>query len=191
MFPLAILFLLLVGTGHYYVSFMLGVLAAQYGCNWIQWLGRQPKYLRVGFFVIGLVFYQVFGWACHFYPNYAPAGKYGWVVTAVGCFMILISVLGSQTLQRILNHKVAVFLGRISYSVYLLQFIIILCLLPPLVALLNKMGIYQPGILFSSTIIVGVAATIGCAAIMYRWVELPVINFGHWFSKKIQQRFGK
>jgi peptidoglycan/LPS O-acetylase OafA/YrhL len=116
------------------------------------------------------------------------AYKYGWVVTAVGCALILISVFGNLTLQRMLNCRPAVFLGRISYSVYLLQFIIILCLLPPLVAMLNQFGVTQPSVLFPVTIFASVVATIGGAAIMYHFVELPVINFGHWLTKKIQQR---
>ena len=108
---------------------------------------------------------------------------------AIGCGVILVSVLGSQTLQQLLNRRPVVFLGRISYSVYLLQLIVILCLLPPLVAALNNWGITQPPILFPAVMLAGAAATIGGAALMYQLVELPVINFGHWLTRKIQLKF--
>jgi len=56
-----------------------------------------------------------------------------------------------------------VFLGKISYSVYLVQFIIILCLLPPLVRLANDHGIIRPFTLFLLTFTVSVGATLLCA----------------------------
>jgi peptidoglycan/LPS O-acetylase OafA/YrhL len=112
-------------------------------------------------------------------------------MTAFGCAAILISVFSSQTLQRTLNCKPVVFLGRISYSVYLLQFIIILCLLPPLVSLFNQCGLASPFVLFPLTLLASLAATIGAAALMYRFIELPVINFSHWLTRKIQLHFHK
>ena len=34
-------------------------------------------------------------------------------------------------------------------------------------------------------------ATIGAAAVMHRFIEQPVIDFSHWFTKQIQQRLIK
>lgn len=190
-FLIAVLFLIFIGTGHNYVSFIIGVLAAQYDAFWIQRILQQGRLVRVALFIGGLVLYQGNGLLNQFFPTSTAAYKYGMVVTSWGCGVILISVLGSQTLQRALNRKPVVFLGRISYSVYLLQFIIILCLLPPLVKVFNQWGVTQPWVLFPVTMLTSVAATIGCAALMYRFVEMPVINFSHWLTKKIQLRFQK
>ena len=189
MFPLSVLFLIFIGTGHYYVTFIIGVLVAQYDSFLFARLVRLGRVARVTLFIGGLLLYQGYDFFLAVFHGSPLAIKYGWVLTAVGCAVILISVLGSQTLQRILNRKPFVFLGRISYSVYLLQFIIILCLLPPLVALFNQFGVTQPLVLFLVTLLASVAATIGCAALMYRFIELPVINFSHWLTKKIQIRF--
>jgi peptidoglycan/LPS O-acetylase OafA/YrhL len=188
-FPLAVLFLIFIGTGQYYVSFIIGVLVAQYDSGWNARLARMGRVARAAFFVGGLMIYQGFSLMMEAFQGRPFSYKYGWVVTSIGCAVILVSVLGSQTLQRILNCRQLVFLGRISYSVYLLQFIIILCLLPPLVATLNQFGITQPLFLFSVTILASIAATVGCAAIMHRFVELPVIDFSHRLTKKIQRRF--
>jgi peptidoglycan/LPS O-acetylase OafA/YrhL len=191
MVPLAAIFLVCVDTGEYYVSFIIGVLVAQYGTRWSIWNARLGWAGWLAFFLSGLLLYQGFELFYRFF-NAAPlAYKYGWVVTAVGCGLILISVFGSQALQRMLNSGAFVFIGRISYSVYLLQFIIILCLLPPLVALLNRLGIVSPWALFPITIIASVAATIGGAALMYRFIESPVISFSHLLTKKLQKKFQK
>jgi peptidoglycan/LPS O-acetylase OafA/YrhL len=189
--PLTILFLIFVGTGHYYVTFIIGVLMAQYDSFLIERLMRLGRAVRVALFVSGLLLYQGYDFFLKVFPGAHWAVKYGWVVSAAGCAVILVSVLGSQTLQRVLNLKAMIFLGRISYSIYLLQFIVILCLLPPLVAVLNQCGITQPWVLFALTMLASVTVTFGCAALMYRCVELPVINFSHWLTRKIQQRFQK
>jgi len=56
---------------------------------------------------------------------------------------------------------------------------------------LNDWGITQPALLFPAVMLAGTAATIGGAALMYQLVELPVINFGHWLTRKIQLKFQK
>jgi peptidoglycan/LPS O-acetylase OafA/YrhL len=190
-FLIAMLSPIFVHTGHYYVTFIIGVLLAQYDSFLIARLIRLGWEARVLLFIGGLLLYQGYDFFLAVFPSSFPALKFGWVLSALGCAAILISVLGSQTMQRTLNWRPVVFLGRISYSVYLLQFIIILCLLPPLVALLNQCGITQPLVLFPATMLVSVAATFGGSALMYRFVELPVINFSHWLTKKIQVRFQK
>jgi peptidoglycan/LPS O-acetylase OafA/YrhL len=191
-FLLAVLLMIFTHMGGCYVAFIIGVLVAQYDSEWYTIVPRLGRRFRMVIFLGGLVLYQGSKaqdiWAIGQGPI---ASQYGVIVTAIGSAVILVSVLGSQTLQRILNHRAIAFLGRISYSVYLLQFIIILCLLPRMMATLNQLGITHPLFLFLATMIASVAATIGCAAIMHRFIELPVIDFGHWITKKIQKRFQK
>jgi peptidoglycan/LPS O-acetylase OafA/YrhL len=170
-FLVAVLLLIFAGTGHYYVTFIIGVLVAQYESYWITRVVRLGRAARAALLIGGLLLYQGYDFFLAVFQD-TPSVlkyKYGWVVTAIGCALILISVLGSQTLQRTLNCKPIAFLGRISYSVYLLQFIVILCLLPPLVAMFNQLGITQPLFLFPLTMIASVAATIGGATLMYRF----------------------
>jgi peptidoglycan/LPS O-acetylase OafA/YrhL len=187
---LAALFLALVGTGQCYVSFIIGVLVAQYGGFFITRIVQQGRLVRMLILFLGLVLYQGFSLTLKFYGE-LPAYKLGWVISSLGCAVVLLSAFSSASIQRFLNHRALVFLGRVSYSVYLLQFIIILCVLPPLVRLVNGWGVVQRPVLFGLTVLVSVGLTIGCAASTYRLVEVPAINLGHWLTKKIQARFQK
>lgn len=184
-------FLAFVGTGHYYVSFIIGVLVARYADFFAARFMPSGRLARMAVLFLGLLLYQGFGLSVRYLHETQPAYKLGWVITSLGCAIVLLSTFGSQTLQNLLNYKPMVFLGRVSYSVYLLQFIIIMCLLPPLVRLVNGWGIVQRPALFGLTILASVGTTIGCAAITYRFVEVPAINLGHRLTKEIQRRFQK
>jgi peptidoglycan/LPS O-acetylase OafA/YrhL len=190
-FVLAALCLIFVGTGYFYVSFIIGVLLAQYGAGWAARLARLKRRFRILIFAGGLLLYQGLDLAWYLFQSRPATYKCGWVVTSLGCGLILNSVFGARPLQRMLNWSPVVFLGRISYSVYLLQLITIECLLPPLLALLNHWGITQTPVLFPVTFLASTAVTIGGAAVMYRLVELPVIDLGHRLTAKIQRRFQK
>ena len=192
LFLLAALLLAFASTGHYYVSFIVGVLLAQYG----DWLGARfiptKRSTRFGILLIGLLMYHAYGLLVgQLFGQAELARKCGWSLTTLGCALILLSVFNSPTLQKLLNHKAAVWLGRISYSLYLIQFIVILCLLLPLVKMINAWGIHQPAIIMVFSLLVSVSVTVGCATLTYRYIEVPTINFGHRLTKKIQSRFQK
>jgi peptidoglycan/LPS O-acetylase OafA/YrhL len=102
----------------------------------------------------------------------------------MGCALILLASLSSRRIQAVLNLSPLVFLGKISYSVYLLQFIIILCLLPPWIHCLNLIGMEKPVWLLPLSLIFSVGVTVGLSALSYRYIETPCIELGQWLSKK-------
>ncbi len=178
-------------SGHYYVSFILGVLLAGHGELIVVRLARTGRFARVLWLVFGLSLYQTFGLLLTHFHETRPLYKCGWIVTSLGCALVLLAAASSQSIQKCLSRKPLVFLGRVSYSVYLLQFIFILCLLPPLVRLANGWGLASRPGLFALTLLASVGATVGCSAITYRFIEQPAINLGHWLTRKMQLYFHK
>jgi len=93
-----------------------------------------------------------------------------------GIVILLWAIISSDKIQGILSWKPLVFLGKISYSFYLLHLIILLCLTDVLFNL-NQ-------ILF---LIVYLSITIIASSVTYRIIELPFNRFGKsLFSKKEQ-----
>jgi peptidoglycan/LPS O-acetylase OafA/YrhL len=188
---IAAFLLLLVGTGHYYIVFIMGVLIARFEKRLLALFVDRALGFGLVIFLAGITLYQ----GLAFFPQ--PMGgnqwvnKLGWVTTGTGCGMILIAALGSPVIQRVLLHRTIVWLGRISYSLYLLQFIIILCLLPQIVTGLNHLGVFESAILFPVSVLTSVVATVTCSLAMHKYVEAPVIVFGHAITKRIQARFEK
>ena len=96
--------------------------------------------------------------------------------------------MASKSLQAKLNMRIATFLGRISYSIYLLQMIVILCFQPMWMHFLNYLGVLSTALLLPLTLIFSVGMTILLAALGYRLVEEPCIELGHKISKLLEKK---
>ena len=189
--PLIAVLLFVLSPHGYYVSFVLGVALAR-GCDYIITLvSSLPQYVEWIILAIGILLYQSRHVATDLFNLPESDRGYFWCLASVGCVMILIICLSNVGIQKVLNHGVLVFLGKISYSVYLLQFIVIFCLQPLVVHVLNSRGITQTAILLPICLGVSLFPTIALAAVTYRFVEIPAIEFGHRMTKLIQKRFLK
>jgi len=181
--------LVLSGMGYAYCSFILGVILARHSGRVLAGLEAKPLPVKAGLLMLGLLFYE----AHHFVTDwlgYSWAVRYSWVITSAGCMLILLASMSSRRIQATLHLPPLIFLGRISYSIYLLQFIVILCVLPAWMHLLNLWGIQRTVWLFPLNFIASVCLTLGLATLCHLWVEKPCIELGHRLSRKIQAKYG-
>lgn len=107
------------------------------------------------------------------------------VEAAMACTMISILV-HCRGEVRWLNSKLALFIGDISYSIYLVHYLVI-CLIGKAIGLLElQAGVQLPGIPKSLLLMAAtVAVTIPLSALLYRWVEMPGMRFGKWASARV------
>ncbi|WP_409422296.1 acyltransferase family protein [Pseudaeromonas sp. ZJS20] len=93
-------------------------------------------------------------------------------VLTIGSCLIIVVCLGSLRLKTIMENKIFIFLGKISYSVYLLHFIIMISLLHIYGNVLNVYIIYIVSFLLSliSAYLFNVA------------IEQPSAKFGNWLT---------
>lgn len=182
-----VLFLMVavMSKGHFYASFIMGVLLARYG-DWLQeWLKPKRLSVKAGLLFMGVLFYNTyhFGAETHYIDLFWE--KIFWLGTSAGCILILVTSMASKRLQSALHMPPLIFLGRISYSVYLLQMIVILCVVPPWLHLLNSWGIFSTVWLLPLILAASVAVTVGLSTLTYRWIEVPCIELGHRLSKRL------
>jgi peptidoglycan/LPS O-acetylase OafA/YrhL len=122
-------------SGNFFQCFIIGVMIADFHCWWGRTLpvARFPLWLSVALIIITVI--------CGSYPKYAMtysaayASSYwfstqplpwlggGW--SMLGAIAIFILVLHSPLAQRLLTRPSVLFLGRISYSLYGLHFLIL------------------------------------------------------------------
>ncbi|HTJ00184.1 MAG TPA: acyltransferase [Dongiaceae bacterium] len=180
----AVLAFVLIKTGGYYVSFIIGVLLAQQAAAWIPRLQDWSFGGRLGLFLLGIAGYE----ARYFLRFFGPENRWGdqtvWVISSAGCALIILISLASRRIGHFLTRRPLVFIGRISYSVYLLQFVVLICLVPALIHLLNAHEVAVP-VLFATALVSSFALTILLAWGMYYLVEVPSVNLGHWAARRM------
>jgi peptidoglycan/LPS O-acetylase OafA/YrhL len=165
-------------TLHFAGFFVLGILLAQYREN----LGRQVLRWRRGVAGAALataLFFYIFGAFlsdAFLRPLCPHAGDVvaDWI-TALAASLLIVLSMNLANFRALLLTKPCRFLGRISYSVYLIHTPISFILLWLLYGKISVWGILG---LF-------VAATLGLSALFYKFVEEPSMNWG----RKVGDRF--
>ena len=126
------------------------------------------------YYVFGIVLILIFinGFGQTFYSAYA-----GILVSAVGIFMII----NSNGLRRLFQHKILVWLGKISFSLYLIHLPII-CSLSCYLLLNLGFGYFYNGLI---SVAVSMVFILFAAALFTKWVDSPAVIFSNWFAKFI------
>jgi peptidoglycan/LPS O-acetylase OafA/YrhL len=107
------------------------------------------------------------------------------VYYSFGAALIMLALLNSEKLQLILNNKYLVFLGKISFSVYLLHKIIMhsfSCWL--FIQLYNYMSYTSS---FMITFIVSMVLIIGMSYMFYLFIDLNGIRLSKWIYERISK----
>ncbi|MGH8024104.1 MAG: acyltransferase family protein [Limisphaerales bacterium] len=174
--------------GAYYASFIIGVLIARHQVALIAWLKNLTVKRRLLILLAGVALYEARRPADHFGFNGMHLARTVWLLMSAGAGLIMLTTLSSRRLAALLTKKPILWIGRISYSVYLLQFVVLLCLLPAAIAMLNKLGFAASPWMFPFCLAIAFAATVGLSAPFYQFVELPGIALGHYISAKLKKR---
>jgi peptidoglycan/LPS O-acetylase OafA/YrhL len=185
-FLLAVLFGL---KQYYYAAFVLGVLLNKYVVqnqesqsknqvsNWILWI----------IFLVGLFFSS--------FPYYYDIQKtiYSCITVTsikniefyhvIGAFMILFVVLNSHRIQSLLSGNKLSFIGKISFSFYLLHFIILCSLSCYLFKVFYQWYEYNSAVILA--FLCSLPVIVGSSIIYYQWIDKTGIKF----SEKILRFF--
>jgi peptidoglycan/LPS O-acetylase OafA/YrhL len=157
----------LVLTGYIVVFFVAGIVLARYRAEFRARLRALPPALVAA---IGLV-----GVYCLIVPNigrlerYVPADlSFGF-----GAALLIALAVGSSGWDRVLNSPVLLYLGRISYSLYLTHNIVLLVVAHALYGAVDD------------TVLVAliIAASLATAEVNYRLIEYPSLTLGQWLTR--------
>lgn len=153
-------------TAHYALMFIAGALLAKHRAELLDWfrvLGMRAKIL------MGMGAFVLYTWTNPILWTWGLAGDLvsDWFTMLASCYFVLAS-LSSARFREILHMRPLQFLGRISFSLYLVHLVVLLTLMNVL------SGVVSPYI-----IMVGVVAiSILLASVSYRYLEEPSILLG-------------
>lgn len=99
-----------------------------------------------------------------------------YIFSSVGAFILLVFLIHSAKAQRLLQHNILLFLGKISYGIYLVHWVVVAAIFDHW----NQLCHYFPNykIAFFSFLGICVFLTLVAATMLYYWVEQPLMQYG-------------
>jgi peptidoglycan/LPS O-acetylase OafA/YrhL len=191
--PYLIVVTLIIGNNIFYsYLFLFGILA----CTNYHAISadsfRQTKWFKYRYSIIiaAILLFSIrqFDAIFPFGPDYKYLASYlgidFFTYTGLACFVFLVAILHSKKTQRFLNNKVLVFLGKISYGIYLVHPFVITALYIKAEPLLVKNN-YNAAT-FIPVALISIAAVILVATCMHYWIELPFIRLGKRITRSMK-----
>jgi peptidoglycan/LPS O-acetylase OafA/YrhL len=159
------------GVSPFLFDFMLGILLAKHHPALTRRL-RVQRFHRVLAWSIGLFLYTI----GETFEAWINPNALGWL-NGLGCGIVLLCTMASLKFQRILSFPTLRYLGKISYSIYLIHFAVLINATP---LFLHLLGASDDGFIFAWWL--GFAATlvvtVCLAGLSYRFVEVPSMAMG-------------
>lgn len=177
--------------GVFVLPFVLGMLISVYFTELQSPAFKNTKWHRYRklFLILAIILFSIrhldrifpFGESVMYWLNLLQLDFFS--CTSIASFIFLVFIIQSKSTQRILEHPVLMFLGKVSYGIYLLHWVIVAMIFENW----DRIVSYFPNVKSAYIIMLCVcsAITILLSAALYYWIELPFIKKG----KKITKRW--
>jgi len=167
--------------------FAAGILIAKYYSNLEKYSKQIPSLHRVVLFVISLYFYTWYFSRTEFYAENLAGVVYDhyWYIMGIGSAGIIVLTMGSTKLKNFFEWGPLTYLGRISYSIYLIHFIVLKTVSVAIFSAGIKYNIAQTTSFKIAAMSLTVISVILMAEIFYRFVEVPLIHLGRRTYQKV------
>jgi peptidoglycan/LPS O-acetylase OafA/YrhL len=162
----------------YAFAFVAGILLARHRAAVLERFAALSRAGRALLLVGGIALYTYPNWVDGRWVRGATSNITQTAAITVGGCAFVVFALGSPRAGALLRRRVPQFLGRISYSLYLLHAVVLLALL----------HVAHDQIPTAGIIALMWALSIPLAALCYRWVELPGIAAGKRIAARLDAR---
>ncbi len=125
------------------------------------------SFVRIGLWFVSAVLLSI--------PDYNISYTFFFFGSLIGALLLLVLCLTSARAQVMLGHALPRWLGRVSYSLYLVHLIVILAVVH---AFHDRVPAWQ-------LLTVAVPIALLVSEIMCRWVELPSQRLGKWLAARM------
>lgn len=154
-------------TFHYAAMFLIGATLAKNQTEIVNWFCTQRRGVKIILFAVATFLYTI-RWSAYGAFESARAIGAREYIAAVGIIIFIIVALSSNTAKRILHMRPVEFLGKISYSLYLVH-------MPILIWLLHT---FHETIAMNGIALLVIVVSLLVASLSYYMIELPAIRFG-------------
>lgn len=176
--------------GYFVLPFALGILACVFFQEIQSISFKETIWYRYRF---ALLFIAILFFSLRHLERFFPFGesmKYllhflqldFYTFSSIGAFIIMVYIIHSTKAQRILAHPVLLFLGKISYGIYLVHWVIVAAIFDHWTVISSNFP--NNTVAFMTMLCVCVLLTISIATLLYYFVELPLIHQGKRLTEK-------
>lgn len=144
-------------TADFIPCFIVGILLAKHRQELRDKCARLSDWQAASLWVLIIMAFTVF-------PDYFLKQ----IIVTGGAALLIVKVMASATARAFLHTSLLQWLGRISYSLYLIN-------APILFGTLFTFHLHAPLLLL---LLVSITVSLGVATLMHRWIELPAIALG-------------
>lgn len=178
-------------NAQFLIHFVLGMIMVYYLAeiqtkNWsVSWIYRARYLLVLLLFVVFNLRHldAIFHFPHELQHAFDQAGFGYFQLSGIASAGIIFLLLINQNWQKALSHPVFLYLGKISYGIYLMHWVFVLAVMEHYQFLVNLLG-FPEWITFSLFLILAIAATILSADLMYKNIEEPMIKWAKRKSRK-------
>ena len=189
---LIFIFAFIVGQNYYSsLHFLLGVLISCYYFDINQASFRQRKWFKYRYLIL-LIAIAI--WPIRYYDALSPFGhtyKYlaeyfgidFFYYTAISSAVFLVIIIHYGSVQKFLGNKLLIFIGKLSYSIYLVHLFAINIIYD---CVEKAIPSKNPNIVVISMIVGYIILTFTLAALMHYFVEIPFMSIGKRIASKMK-----
>lgn len=173
----------------YTLHFCLGILLAKFYTEIAEYNFKESKFYTFRYLLLGVVFLlysirhidriQTLGDGNRFLSFWNIDYFH---LTGFASFVILMIIINKKKLQNILHLKPLLFMGKISYSIYLMHWLVVVFIMERW----ERWQQYIPNeyVLFYTMLLIAIIATLLLSTILYYTVEIPFLKIGKRLVKK-------
>jgi len=170
----------------YYVAFIIGMIIVDLYKNWNSTCFIRYKDTFSYVILIPAVI-------CCSYPYYLHQPHQYWPNTGIiqsgypmiGAILLFIFVICNAMLKKLLDLKALVFIGSISYSIYVMHNVLLIGQGDNVISFVYKHISTNIYLSFVIIMTIGLTATIFISWLVDKWVDKPCIRLSTWFAKKL------
>jgi peptidoglycan/LPS O-acetylase OafA/YrhL len=187
---LFVVFLLIAGLrAPLYLAHFCGGVALARALRTVRERIQPVKYLSLAIGLVGICLYSSRTWLPGNAYDHAPSAL-GWYVNGAGATAILLCALTSPPIQTFLSRRPLVWLGRVSYSIYLWHWAALVCVAPLFLLVADKVVGTKPTLCWWFGLLGTMTSVLAVSALSFRFIEVPSISLGRALRKLLSQRRG-
>ena len=170
--------------------FSLGMVLAFNHTKLVAVLSRlQTKYKFGLFFLAILLFTYRYTIPMYYYYwyrhlNFLNNENLIWILTGTGGFLLLLFVFMSDKTQSVLNTRFIKFIGKLSYAIYLVHGAVLIFVVPRFISAINALGVVNSYEVWALGLLGLLTITFLTAALLNKYVEIPLVKFGNRLIRK-------